>query len=260
MKNGLYQPTNKEQPPQTISLPIYATGEEMVIPIKTVLYDHQSAYQHIKVVDSEPFGRCLIINDSMQVAESDYQLYNQAILKMLRPEDRKIVILGSGDGFVPQEALAINPELHIDLAELDSEIVHCAREFFGQKIFDDSRLHLHIGDGLAFLENELQEGRGGYDGLICDFTGEPVTEAGKAEFERFYGRVIFLAHAALRNGGWIVFQAGDTDMDRQRYIDTPTAMSNILEDFFADFARSDVLIPSYGERDTFLYGWKRQIK
>ena len=241
----------------SIVLPIFETGEDMEIKVKEVFYDKKSEFQDIKVIDTEEFGRCLIINESLQTAESDHYLYDKEILTLLRPEDRHMAILGGGDGYVAQEALAQNPELQIDLAELDPEIIHCAKEFLGQKIFEDKRLHVYVGDGLAYVENAVKEGKNLYDCLVCDFTGEPITETEKEEFEEFYRNVIGLTQKVVKDGGWVAFQAGDTDVDLNKYVDTVALMQKIFEEFFSDVTRSDILIPSYGERDSFLFGWKK---
>ena len=241
----------------SIVLPIFETGEDMEIKVKEVFYDKKSEFQDIKVIDTDEFGRCLIINESLQTAESDHHLYDKEILTLLRPEDRSLAILGGGDGYVAQEALMQNPNLHIDMAELDPEIIYCAKEFLGQKVFEDKRLHLHVGDGLAYVENSVKEGKDLYDGLICDFTGEPITESEKEEFTEFYRNVISLTHKVVKDGGWVAFQAGDSDVDLKKYVDTAALLQSIFEEYFTDVTRSDVMIPSFGERDSFLFGWKK---
>ncbi|MFA5986091.1 MAG: hypothetical protein WC819_01930 [Parcubacteria group bacterium] len=242
---------------QSITLPIFETGENMTIGVKEIFYDKKSEFQDIMVIDTKEFGRCLIINKCMQTAESDHHLYDKEILTLLRPEDRSLAILGGGDGYVAQEALTQNPQLQIDLAELDPEIIYCAKEFLEQKVFDDPRLHLHIGDGLVYMENAVKEGKELYDGLVCDFTGEPITEEEKAEFTEFYRKVIALTHKVVKTGGWVAFQAGDTDVDRDKYVDAALLLQGIFEEYFTDVTRSDIMIPSYGERDSFLFGIKK---
>lgn len=242
---------------QEILLPIFETGEMMAIPVKTVFYDKKSDFQHIKVIDTEEFGRCLVINDALQTAESDHKLYDRAILSLLRTEDRRLIILGGGDGYVAEEALERNADLSIDLAELDPEIVYCAKEFLNQKVFDDPRLTLKIGDGLAYIKEVVADGRELYDGLVCDFTGEPITEEEKAEFVAFFTNVVEISHNVVREGGWVAFQAGDSDVDPETYVNSVVLLEEIMKGKFVDVSRKDVMIPSYGERDGFLFGWKK---
>ena len=247
----------KKEQMKKITLPIFETGKNMEIYVKSVLYEKKSEYQDIKVIDTEEFGRCLIINESMQTAEKDHKLYDRAILSMMRPEDSRLIILGGGDGYVAQEALERNPDIVIELVELDPEIIHCAKEHLGQNVFENPHVKLKIGDGLAYIKEKVEQSEDEYDGLVCDFTGEPITEKEKKEFVDFFTKVIGLSYDVVRDGGWVAFQSGDSDVDLAKYVDTVGLMEKMMKEKFTDVSRKDVMIPSYGERDGFIFGWKK---
>lgn len=240
--------------PTRIELPIFATGEMMTIEITETLFHGHSPYQEITVVDTPAFGRCLIIDDIMQCSEADHHLYDEAILRCLRPDDRRVLLLGSGDGYVAETAFHRNPGLTIDMVEIDPLVIDCAQRYLDQKVFADTRLYLQIGDGVEYLRQHVALAKPRYDGLVCDFTGKPITEDEQDEFVRLYRDIIEMAEQAVIPDGWVAFQAGDY-VCTKAYVDSLSLLQSLLNERFDRVTRTDVMVPSYGELDTFLFGW-----
>jgi spermidine synthase len=78
------------------------------------------------------------------------------------PDPARMLILGLGGGTLPGFFHSHFPQLNIDVVELDPGVVQVAKEFCGFK--EDSRMHVHIGDGRDFVESSS----GGYDVIILD--------------------------------------------------------------------------------------------
>jgi spermidine synthase len=240
---------------QFLDLPIFSTGKMMQVKIKNILFEKESHFQKIVIADTEDFGKCLVLDDIMQCAEKDHDLYDKEMLSKLRKTDKNILILGGGDGYVAERALKLNPKLKVRMFELDAEVVFGSKEYLGQKVFDHKNLELYIGDALHYLKMSNGRDAEKFDGLVCDFTGEPITKEEKKKFESFYKQVIRLSKKVIKKGGWIAVQAGDSDVE-EKYIDGAGILEDLLKKEFINVTRSDISIPSYGENDAFLFGEK----
>ncbi|MBE3597967.1 MAG: fused MFS/spermidine synthase [Limnochordaceae bacterium] len=136
-----------------------------------IVYQKDSAYHHILVVD-DPVGlRYLKFDDSWQSAmdKADpkglvfgYTRYFHLAMA-LAPQAREALMVGLGGGSVPKNFLAFYPSLRMDVAELDPEVVRVAHRFFAVPL-DDRRLAVHAQDGRIFVERT----RARYDAVFLD--------------------------------------------------------------------------------------------
>lgn len=235
--------------------PVFSTGEEQKIKIKKILKKTKSDFQNILIADFEKFGKCLVIDGIMQSCIDDHELYDREILKLLRKSDKKILILGGGDGYVAETALKINPNLNIEIIEIDAEIVKSCVKNLGQKVFNDPRVKLLVGDALQYLQKSNKskiESDEKFDGIICDFTGIPVEKKDKKKFEDFYKKIITPSNKILKENGWMALLAGVSKVP-DNYIDGANALKNLTKKYFKKVSRSAILIESYGEEDAFLF-------
>lgn len=239
---------------QFLSLPIFCNGEQMKLEIKDILHRKEtSTDQKTIVVDSVDYGRCLIIDDVMQTAEFDHEIYDKEILKFLRKSDKNILILGGGDGYVAEMALKKNSALKVEVVDLDVEVVKCAEKYLDQKIFGDKRVKLFIGDAMHFLKVTKQK----YDGIVCDLTDTPIgTKKEEKEFKKFFEKIISFSESKLKKGGWMSIQSGATSVT-DGFVDESRIIEKILKgNNLKNISRSDIYIPSYGESCAFLFGEK----
>lgn len=237
-----------------LAIPIFSTGEKMKIKVKNVIGKIKSDFQDILFLDTSNFKRCLVIDGIMQTAETDHEVYDNAILKKLRKADKKILILGGGDGYVAEMALRINPSLKIKVIELDVEVVKGCEKYLEQKIFKDPRVQLYIEDAFHYLKNTINK-NGKFDGIICDLTDEPIRKRDQKDFRKFYKEVISLSEDALNDNGWISLQAGASRVTPE-HMDAVSILEKILKKSFKDISRKDEMIPSFGEKNAFLYARK----
>lgn len=235
--------------PTYLSLPIFCDDSEMQLEITDVLYNVTSAFQEILIVDSKEFGKCLIIDGVLQSAETDHAIYDNELLLPLRETDRNLLVLGGGDGYLSQTALDKNEKLDITIADLDAEVVRGVRTALNQKVFDDPRVKLVIGDAVQFLKTTKKK----YDGIICDLTDAPIgTNKEKKEFETFFNKIISLSKEKLHQDGWMSIQGGATATTNS-FIDESAIIEKILQKNFSQVSKSSVVVPSYGEPCAFLF-------
>lgn len=107
-----------------------------------------------------------------ECSERDHELYDRTMLHRLNSGDRRLLIIGGGDGYIAATAMHLNPSLEeITVVDLDGEVVNACRAHLHQTIFDHAGVNLVVQDALQLME---QHEKGGYDGIICDLTASPV--------------------------------------------------------------------------------------
>ncbi len=208
-----------------------------------VLEERSSPYQRITIVDSEAYGRGLLLDGCWMTAERQERHYHEPIVHpALCGAERieRVLVVGGGDGGTARECLR-HPEVrHLDLVEIDGLVVElCQRHLpaIGGTAWGDPRLHLTVGDGIAWAGAAEDAS---YDVVIVDGS-DP---AGPAEglFNRaFFGH----CRRILRPGGVFVTQSESPEAFRQVHIDTVRLLREV-------FAHAD---PLYGWVPMYPSGW-----
>lgn len=160
---------------------------KLAIKVDQQLYSAQSEFQRIDVFHSPEFGRFLTLDGFMMLTEKDEFIYHEMIVHVpmaVNPAIKKVLVIGAGDGGVIRELTRYETLEHIDMVEIDQEVVEVCVKYLPQTAcaFDDPRVHLHYQDGLKFvrkLENE-------YDLIIVDST-DPFGPGEGLFTKEFYG-------------------------------------------------------------------------
>jgi spermidine synthase len=146
-------------------------GLEQRIQVRGVLYEGRSDYQSIRVLDTVPFGRALILDKALQTTETDEFIYHEmmvhpALVSVAQPE--RVLIVGGGDGGCLRRALE-HPVREVVQVELDRAVVEACRRYLPQVsrgAFDDPRVRLLFADGYEFVEKAQEP----FDAIIVDLT------------------------------------------------------------------------------------------
>lgn len=175
---------------------------KLSIRVDRQLYSGQSEFQRIDVFESPEFGRFLTLDGYMMLTEKDEFIYHEMITHVpmaVHPKVRRVLVIGAGDGGVLRELTRYPDIEHIDMVEIDEQVVTVCKEFLPQTAcaFDDPRVHLTFEDGVRFVRFKENE----YDLIIVDST-DPFGP-GEGLFTReFYGS----CYKALREDGIMVNQ------------------------------------------------------
>jgi spermidine synthase len=133
------------------------------------LVREQSKYQLIEVHYNPHFGKILVLDGVLQLTERDASAYNEMMAHlplMQHPHPQRVLVIGGGDGYVIQEVLKHESVLHVDHVDLDADVINvCKTHFDWGFVWDDPRVHLHVRDGAAFLDEVANET---YDVIIQD--------------------------------------------------------------------------------------------
>ncbi|UCG38108.1 MAG: polyamine aminopropyltransferase [bacterium] len=167
----------------------------------------RSRFQDVKVVESESFGRVLILDGKIQSTQVDEFIYHEALVHpamFSHPEPRAVYIAGGGEGATLREVLKHGTVQEAVMVDLDEEVVDICREYlptWHQGAFDDSRTRLLHEDARAVLQREDRT----YDVIICDLS-EPVDEG--PSYMLFTQEFYRLCKRRLNPGGVLVTQSG----------------------------------------------------
>ena len=182
----------------------FRSGWQQAAQVRTILYEGQSAYQQIAVLDTLPFGRMLVLDGATQTSEIDEYVYHEMLVHvpmMTHPDPRRVLIIGGGDGGALRRVLEY-PVKKATMVEIDGEVVRVSREFL-PAISGDAFAHpcaeLIIGDGVQYLR-ETQEH---FDVILVDST-DPIGPAVELFNDAFYHD----ARRVLGEQGIIVTQSG----------------------------------------------------
>jgi len=166
------------------------------------VYSAQSEFQRIDVFESPEFGRFLALDGYMMLTERDEFIYHEMMVHVpmaVHPKVERVLVIGAGDGGVARELIKYDSVKHIDLVEIDQQVVEVCRKYFpftGDSL-DDPRVHIHFEDGIRFVRPKVDE----YDLIIVDST-DPFGPGEGLFTKEFYGNCF----KALKDDGIMVNQ------------------------------------------------------
>jgi len=221
----------------------YLTPEEGHIHgIKKTLYSKQTAFQHMEIMETGSYGRCLVLDQKMQSSEVDEFIYHEILVHpamILHPDPKDVYIVGGGEGATLREVLRHKSVKHCLMCDIDEEVVMSSKEHLPEYhagAFDDPRTELKFTDARRDLEETDKK----YNVIIIDIS-EPVEEGPayllytKEFYEMIYER--------LDEYGTIALQAGTTALGKLLNL---TAVHKTLEKVFPHVVSMPAVIPSFG--------------
>lgn len=162
----------------------------------------ESRYQRIDVFDTYEFGRILTLDGFLMLTEKDEFIYHEMITHVpmaVNPDIKKVLVIGAGDGGTVRELVKYTDIEHIDMVEIDEEVVNISRKYlpFTSSGLTDSRVNIHYADGLKFVRSSENE----YDLIIVDST-DPFGPGESLFTKEFYGN----CYKALTDNGILINQ------------------------------------------------------
>lgn len=176
----------------------------LVARIKKTLFAGRSAFQEIAVVDSDPFGRMLVLDGVFQTSLFDEFVYHEMMVHvplLTHPAPRQVLIIGGGDGGTAREVLRHPGVEQVEMVEIDGLVVDVCKQFLPEisvaLIEQPPRLDLKIGDGIGHMSQAENK----YDVIIVDCS-DPIGPGEGLFTKEFYRDV----YKALKPDGLFVQQ------------------------------------------------------
>jgi spermidine synthase len=163
----------------------------------------QTRYQHLAVINTEQFGRMLLLDGMVMTTEKDEFIYHEMISLVAcnsHPHPENVLIIGGGDGGTLREVVAHPAVKHGLLVEIDDRVVKASQDFFPSLAcsFSNPKSQVLIDDGIKFVK----EHKDSFDIVIVDST-DPVGPAVELFSQDFYKNV----YSVLKDDGMLVVQS-----------------------------------------------------
>lgn len=157
--------------------------------VKRILHVEKTPYQEIKVLETEPFGLMLALDDVIQTTVFDEYIYHEMISLVplnVHPDPKRVLVVGGGDGGTVRECVRHPSVEEVTLVEIDARVVEVSRRYLPELSsgLDNPRVKIYYEDGIKFLEGK----ESAYDVIIVDST-DPVGPAKGLFEEPFYRQI-----------------------------------------------------------------------
>jgi spermidine synthase len=192
--------------------------------IGSVLYEDNSEFQHTQIVDSNKYGRMLLLDGIVQTTEKDEFIYHEMMVHvpmLSHPGPEKVLIIGGGDGGILREVLRYKSVRMATMVEIDPGVIDLCKKYLptiNNGAFEDSRTNLIISDGAAFVEESGEK----FDVVIVD-SCDPIGPATVLFSKVFYSNI----HNLLDRDGIMVCQTGSLHMQENEQAETHALLSDI---------------------------------
>ncbi len=167
------------------------------------LHSERTAYQQIDVLETEEYGRMLLLDGLVMLTSRDEFIYHEMIAHpaaFVHGGARDVLVIGGGDGGTVRELLRHENISKIVLCEIDKGVVDVSLRFFPEVssgLKGSSRVEILYEDGARFVEEHPSS----FDIIIVDST-DPIGP-GKILFSSRFYRSCF---TCLRPEGVLVAQ------------------------------------------------------
>jgi len=216
--------------------------------LNSILHTGVSNYQDIALLDTEPFGKALVIDGKLQSAEVDEFIYHELLVHpalVCHPNLKSVFIMGGGEGSTAREILRHKNVKKVVMCDIDKEVVDFCRKYLvvNKEAFCSSRLELVINDARAELENRDER----FDVIVGDLA-DPV-EGGpcyQLYTKSFYELVL---KPKLSHRGVFVTQAGPAGV--LTHTEVFSSIYNTLRQVFKYVVPYTAHIPSFADT----WGW-----
>ena len=180
-------------------------GFRMSYQVDKVLYETQTAHQHLVLFENPFFGKMLMLDGATQITARDEFIYQEMMSHVplfAHGKARDVLIIGGGDCGIAEEVLKHRGVTRLTQVEIDPTVVEFAKEHFPEftkPVFADQRFESVIDDGMRYVARTAER----FDVIIVDST-DPQGP-GKVLFSRkFYAA----CRGCLHKGGVMVTQNG----------------------------------------------------
>ena len=199
----------------------------------------QTPYQTLEMMDTPSFGRVMRLDNCFMTSERDEFFYHECMAHpaaIAHPAPRSALIIGGGDGGLAEELLKHNTMQRVVLAELDAAVIEASKaelEQVHRNVWENPRLQIQIGDGMAFIDQTEER----FDLLVMDLT-DPDTPAGSL----YEAPALQRMQRVLAPGGALVLHLGSPVFHPEQV----QRLSRTLHGLFTHVRCYGVYVPLYG--------------
>jgi spermidine synthase len=174
----------------------------ITVKVTQTLHREKTPFQDLAVLDTEQFGRMLVLDGMVMTTIRDEFVYHEMITHVplfTHPQPKRVLVVGGGDGGSIREVLKHPSVEKAVLAEIDGRVIEASRRFLPEiaGALDDPRVDIQVVDGIQ----HVREHKNTYDVVIVDST-DPIGPAVGLFTREFYQSI----YEALTEEGVMVAQ------------------------------------------------------
>lgn len=181
-----------------------------------IVFSRTTAYQRIVITRFRNDLR-LYLNGNIQFSSADEHRYHESLVHpgvAAAHRLQRVLILGGGDGLALRELLTHRGVGHVDLVDIDPQVVHIFRAHpalvaLNRGSLSDRRLRVHHQDAMQYVRATRQR----YDLIIVDLPDPATLSLGKLYSVQFFR----LLKRRLADRGALVLQATSPVFARKTY-------------------------------------------
>jgi spermidine synthase len=239
-------------PMPALSFPIRAEALSMSAEATAHISHVKSDYQEIDVYQTEAFGKVLLLDGHIQLAELDERAYHECLVRipvLNHALAKRALVVGGGDGGALRELCEFSTITSIDLVEIDQAVIDVCRENLpavSSGAFEDPRVRVCVEDAFPFVKRV----ESAYDVIILDSTDTYEDQSGELSEALFTEEFYADCARALAPGGVVITQADNP-------VFCPYSLRQIQSQLGSVFpVTGDYLglVPSFGGYSAFCYG------
>jgi spermine synthase len=188
---------------------IYFTTSDdrlMEYDIKEMVFDQTTEFQHIQIAKSANYGNILVLDDLVNLAESDLR-YTEGLMCRGKVDytGKDVLILGGGDGALLYELRKENAH-SITMIEIDDVVMKACKEHL-RSVCDDTldnyktkNYEVIVGDCIPFMEKCKADGKK-FDFIFGDLTDIPISQEPQGQIWNFIKKILVLSFSILKKDG-----------------------------------------------------------
>lgn len=162
----------------------------LTLKVSRVLYSEVSDFQRIDVLETEQFGRALVLYGSIMITEQDEFVYHEMISHVplnVHPKPAQVMIIGGGDGGTLREVMKHEEVEQATMVEIDRQVVEVSRRFFPRvgTAFGHPKALVIYDDAAHFVATTEST----YDVILAD-TSDPIGPA-EVLFQRSFYQSVY---------------------------------------------------------------------
>lgn len=171
--------------------------------VKRTIYSEKTEFQQVEVLETEYFGKMMILDGVIQTTTFDEFIYHEMIVHvpmLAHPAPKKVLVIGGGDGGSVREIIRHKSVEKVDWVDIDGRVIEICKAYlpeWNSSVWGNSLVEQKTEDGLK----HIKESEGEYDVVIVDCS-DPVGP-GELLFTREFYKDIF---GALKEDGLFVQQ------------------------------------------------------
>jgi len=169
---------------------------------KKTLHTEKTQFQDLALIETEQFGRMLVLDGTVQTTIEDEFVYHEMITHVplfTHKNPKKVLVIGGGDGGTIREIIKHPSVEKAVLCEIDKSVIDVSKEYLPEIscALGDKRVEVLVADGIKYVNDNKNE----FDVIIVDST-DPVGPAVGLFAVDFYKAI----YEALKEDGIFVAQ------------------------------------------------------